>query len=339
MSGLRRYIVTLCVVLGGWLSVAAGEPVRIESARFVPDSVLIGDHFDLVMEVVSREGYAVGFPSIANAGEGKIELLEEGGVDTLSVAGGDYRLRKRWRMTSFEPAKYSIDSLGVLYTDGRTVDTLYAPNALELTVQMMPVDTAQKTIYDIKQPLKMPVLFGEVVETGGRVLGVLIALAAVVVAVVFVVRKLRRKGAEAEKPKEPAHIVAIRELESLHNQKLWQNGKVKEYYSRLTEILREYLDGRYGVGAMEMTTDEIVVAMKGLSLTKKQSSLLGELLAESDLVKFAKYIPAEEYHEEAYNTVYYFVEESKEVAEEVVSPEAQNLEGVVAQEKREVADE
>lgn len=339
MSGLRRYVVALCVVLGGWLSVVAGEPVRIESARFVPDSVLIGDHFDLVMEVVSRDGYAVGFPTITNVGEGKIELLEEGGIDTLSMGDGNYHLRKRWRMTSFEPAMYNIDSLGVLYSDGRTVDTLYAPNALELAVQMMPVDTAQKTIYDIKQPLKMPILFGEVVETGSMVLGVLVALAAVVMAVIAVVRRLRRKGDEVAKPQEPAHVVAIRELEMLHNQKLWQNGKVKEYYSRLTEILREYLDGRYGVGAMEMTTDEIVVAMKGLSLTKKQSASLGELLTESDLVKFAKYIPAEEYHEEAYNTVYYFVEESKEIAEEVVSPEAQSLEGVVAQEKREVADE
>ena len=339
MSGLRRYIVALCAVLGGWLSVVAGEPVRIESARFVPDSVLIGDHFDLVMEVVSREGYAVGFPTITNVGEGKIELLEEGKIDTLSMGDGKYHLRKKWRMTSFEPAMYNIDSLGVLYTDGRTVDTLYAPNALELAVQMIPVDTAQKTIYDIKQPLRMPVLFGEVVETGSRVLGVLVALAALVLAVVLVVRKLRRKGGEAEKPKEPAHVVAIRELEALHNQKLWQNGKVKEYYSRLTEILRAYLAGRYGVGAMEMTTDEIVVSMKSLALTKKQSASLGELLAESDLVKFAKYIPTEEYHEEAYNTVYYFVEESKEIAEEVVSPEAHSLEGVVPQEKREVADE
>lgn len=339
MSGLRRYVVALCVVLGGWLSVVAGEPVRIESARFVPDSVLIGDHFDLVMEVVSRDGYAVGFPTITNVGEGKIELLEEGKIDTLSMGDGNYHLRKKWRMTSFEPAMYNIDSLGVLYSDGRTVDTLYAPNALELAVQMIPVDTAQKTIYDIKQPLKMPILFGEVVETGSMVLGVLVALAAVVMAVIVVVRRLRRKGDEVVKPQEPAHVVAIRELEMLHNQKLWQNGKVKEYYSRLTEILREYLDGRYGVGAMEMTTDEIVVAMKGLSLTKKQSASLGELLTESDLVKFAKYIPAEEYHEEAYNTVYYFVEESKEIAEEVVSPEAQSLEGVVAQEKREVADE
>ena len=135
--------------------------------------------------------------------------------------------------------------------------------------------------------------------------------------------------------KEPAHIVAIRELEKLSNQKLWQNGKVKEYYSRLTEILREYLDGRYGVGAMEMTSDEIVAAMKAAEVEPKYITKLGELLSESDLVKFAKYIPSEECHEESYNTVYYFVEESKEVAEEIVAPEAQNLEEVVPKERKE----
>ena len=336
MRELRRYIVALCMAVGTVFAASAQRGVEIVEARFEPDSVLLGDHFDLVLEVAAPEGYGVGFPSInGEFAEGKIELLKEREVDTVRLAEGRVQLRKRWRMTSFEPAVYSLDSIGVLYSDGRRIDTLFASEPLHLEVQMIPVDTAQKTIYDIKQPLPMPVLFGEVVETGVNVLGVLVALAALVVAVLLIVRAARRKGSEESKPKEPAHIVAIRHLEMLHNQKLWQNGKVKEYYSRLTEILREYLAGRYGVGAMEMTTDEIVAAMKKVELSPKHISSLGILLAESDLVKFAKYLPNEEYHEEAYNTVYYFVEESKEVAEEIVALEAQNLEEVVPEERKE----
>lgn len=307
---------------------------RVVEAKFAPDSVLIGDHFDLILEVEVAEDSRVAFPTIgADFAEGRIELLKEGKLDTLSVKDGRYHLRKSYRLTSFEPATYHIDSLALLCGSLRGLDTLLAPEALVLDVTMMPVDTAQKTIYDIKQPLPMPLKVAEFAGYAG--MGVVIAaiVAGLALLIISVVRK--RKDPESSKPKEPAHVIAIRSLETLSNQKLWQNGKIKEYYSRLTEIFREYLDGRYGVAAMEMTTDEIVGAMREIGLTKKQIASLGELLMESDLVKFAKHTPAVEYHEEAYTTVYYFVEESKEVAEVVVKPEEQEIAGVtVAEEEK-----
>lgn len=337
MRGLKRYIIALCMSVGVVFAAAAQRGVEIVGARFEPDSVLLGDHFDLVLEVAAPEGYGVGFPSITSEfAEGKIELLEERKLDTTKLAEGSIQLRKRWRMTSFEPAMYSLDSLAVLYTDGVRVDTLFASEPLHLQVQMMPVDTAQKTIYDIKQPLKAPLKLGEV---GGYSLAGLGVAAVVAGLVLFIVLRLRKRKHTIEERREPPHVVAIRHLEMLHNQKLWQNGKIKEYYTRLTEILREYLAGRYGVGAMEMTTDEILSAMKAAEVEPKHTANLGSLLAESDLVKFAKYTPSEESHEEYYNMVYYFVEESKEIKEEVVAPEAQNIEGVVAEERKEGADE
>lgn len=333
MRGLRRYIVALCVAVGAVLSAAAQEGVRIESARFEPDSVLLGDHFDLVMDVFAPEGYTVDFPTITpDFAEGKIELIEDKMLDTLRRADGGYHLRKRWRLTSFEPAEYNIGSLGLLWTDGSQVDTLFATEPLTLQVAMIPVDTAQKTIYDIKQPLPMPVTIEEVVAAGVNVLAIVVAVGAVVALIVFVVLRLRKKKRTTAEKQEPPHVVAIRHLEALHNQKLWQNGKIKEYYTRLTEILREYLAGRYGVGAMEMTTDEIVAAMKDVAVEPKHAANLGALLAESDLVKFAKYTLAEENHEEYYNMVYYFIEESKAVAEAVVTPEKLEIGEVVTTE-------
>lgn len=337
MRGLKRYIIALCMSVGVVFAAVAQRGVEIVGARFEPDSVLLGDHFDLVLEVAAPEGYGVGFPSITSEfAEGKIELLEERKLDTTKLAEGSIQLRKRWRMTSFEPAMYSLDSLAVLYTDGVRVDTLFASEPLHLQVQMMPVDTAQKTIYDIKQPLKAPLKLGEV---GGYTLLGLGVAAVVAGLVLLLLSRLRKRKQTTEERREPPHVVAIRHLEMLHNQKLWQNGKIKEYYTRLTEILREYLAGRYGVGAMEMTTDEILSAMKAAEVEPKHIANLGALLAESDLVKFAKYTPSEESHEEYYNMVYYFVEESKEIKEEIVTPEAQNIEGVVAEERKEGVDE
>jgi hypothetical protein len=336
MKTKRRYIVLLVALVVALCGVA-GEPVKIKDARFEPGSVLIGDHFDLVIEVECEEGSGVGFPAIGpEFAEGRIELLEDGRVDTLS-SEGCYLLRKNYRMTSFEPASYRLDSLAVLAASAEGIDTLYAPRALELEVQIMPVDTAQKSIYDLKQPMKAPLM---VEEFSGWVV-MIVFVSAVLAALIYVIaRSVRRRGGavEEELPKRPPHIVAIGALEELHNQKLWQNGRVKEYYSRLTEIFRTYLAGRFGVGALEMTTEEIVAAMKSLTLTPKQMADLVALLTESDLVKFAKFIPEAESNEAAYYTIYYFVEESKEVAEEVVSPEEQEIE-VVTPKEEEKSDE
>jgi hypothetical protein len=106
---------------------------------------------------------------------------------------------------------------------------------------------------------------------------------------------------------------------------LWQEGKHKQYYSGLTDILRAYIAGQWGVGALEMTSDEIIEALKGLTLSDKQRGGVTELLRESDLVKFAKYIPVEDSPEASYYKVYYFVEESKEVEGEFVAMDSEGV--------------
>lgn len=336
MRELRRVVVLLIALVGVTAGVAAEGPVRLLGVRFEPAEVLIGDHFELIMDVEAEDGSGVAFPAIDGSfAEGRIELLEDRGIDTLAVEGGTYRLRKSYRLTCFEPAQYRIDSVGVLGFDGNKIDTLFSPAGLEIEVALMPVDTAQKTIYDIRQPLEAPLV---VEEFSGYVFFALFAAAVLASLVWLVVSRSRRaKGREEQEalPRVAPHIVAIRSLERLANQKLWQNGRYKEYYSRLTEILREYLSGRFGVGAMEMTSDEIVEALKGVEVTEAQRKKLESLLRESDLVKFAKHTPDGETNEESYTVVYYFVEETKEVAEEIVAPEEQRLEGVSVEEKME----
>lgn len=324
MKRLVSWILCALMVLCAEGAVAQSDlgHLRIKGAEFAPAEVMIGDHFWLEIDVEvddAKEGepVQVAFPAITpEFTEGRIELLEERPTDTVGHAEGVWQLRKRYRLTSFEPAEYSIDSLGVLWYDGVDLDTVFTASPLRLKVEMMPVDTAQKTIYDIKQPLKTPLV---VEEFSGYVAWGLVVVLALISAIYLIATRTRKAKAEVQesRPKEAPHIVAIRRLEMLSTQKLWQNGDYKQYYTRLTDILRDYLDGRYGVGAMEMTTDEIVAAIKGLELTKKQVSALGDLLREADLVKFAKHTPDVESNEASYYTVYYIVEETKEVAEEI----------------------
>ena len=141
-------------------------------------------------------------------------------------------------------------------------------------------------------------------------------------------RYLKKRGATlgglfAPAPALPPHVEAIQALEELHNRKLWQNNRHKQYYSGLTDILRSYIARRWEVGAMEMTTDEILGALRPLDLPDKARMDLTAILREGDLVKFAKATPDAETNENAYLKAYYFVEETKPATEQA-EPNAEN---------------
>jgi hypothetical protein len=159
----------------------------------------------------------------------------------------------------------------------------------------------------------MPFIFAEISDyvTYGAI--ALIILALVAWAVVWMVaRELkRRKSIVKPKPAIPPHIVAVKALEELANRKLWQNGKYKLYYSSLTSILKVYIVGRWGVGALEMTTDEIMVALQGIEMPNDSRASLIAILRTADMVKFAKAQPEAEENEENYTRAYYFVENTK----------------------------
>ena len=152
-------------------------------------------------------------------------------------------------------------------------------------------------------------------------------LAALLIAVAVYVLLLKRgRGllAALRGPADPPHVAAIKQLEKLHTQKLWQSGKSKQYYTGLTDILREYLAGRYNFQAMEMTSAEIIARIRELSVEERASKRLGSLLEVADFVKFAKYEPDAVQNEDAYQDAYYFVEETKQLPPELQPQQAGN---------------
>lgn len=110
----------------------------------------------------------------------------------------------------------------------------------------------------------------------------------------------------------PAHKIALQKLNELKISKLWQKGEVKEYQSQLTYTIREYLENRYDIQALESSTDEIVKALKASNFDPKDEADLKTILQVADLVKFAKANPSGEIHEEFLNTAFSFVEKTKE---------------------------
>jgi dimeric dUTPase (all-alpha-NTP-PPase superfamily) len=113
----------------------------------------------------------------------------------------------------------------------------------------------------------------------------------------------------------PAHRIALDKLHELEQKELWQSGKIKEYQSQLTHVIREYLENRYKVLALEMTTDEIITSLKKIHFETNLVEKLRNILHVADLVKFAKSKPKVSIHQEFMDMARDFVLETKEEEE------------------------
>ena len=330
MKLLRYIIIYVSALVTTMVAVAQNEAPTITS-HLSADTVMIGDRVTLTVEVEKDVMQHIIFPSFdfkqtdgEEQPESSIEVIHDFAPDTLSQEGRRVRLRKRYEMAVYDEGIYRMGKAQVLYLDKNLVDTLFAEREEELFVKTFQIDSTMTTVRDLKPQMTLKLRFAEF----GGYLGIALAAALLLAGLIYLlVRYLHKRGKRISDlfkpaPPVPAHILAIEALEKLHNEKLWQNDKHKLYYSGLSDILRTYLAGRFEVGAMEMTTDEIDDALRAVDIEQKQKMNLLAVLRDADLVKFAKATPDAEENELAYDKAYHFVEETKpvEVVEEEDEP-------------------
>ncbi|MCU0359100.1 MAG: hypothetical protein MUF75_00050 [Bacteroidia bacterium] len=184
-------------------------------------------------------------------------------------------------------------------------------NPLFLEVHTVPTDTSASKLKDIKPPLletfNWKWYLEEIIWTG--VIFLLIGVAILI----WYFRSLRHKETEPEpeKPKVPAHILALQNLERIQNEQIWKEGKIKEYYSEISDTVRQYIEDRYGLPALESTTDEIMHAFRSQVIDPESKEKLQHLLRLSDLVKFAKLFPEEHEHNLSLKEAFEFVNGTK----------------------------
>lgn len=125
-----------------------------------------------------------------------------------------------------------------------------------------------------------------------------------------------------EEPKLPPHEQAIKELDEIKQQKLWQQGRSKEYYTLITDTLRKYIEERFGINAMEMTSGEILELIRKNSEAQSVYDNLRQILQLADFVKFAKMNPLPDENDLSMMNAYLFVNQTK--VEEMQEPESTN---------------
>ena len=270
---------------------------------------MIGQRMELTLHVDVDGDLAFQLPLLTDSLGEQLEIHSFIGADTTR-SEGRMQVDHRYLITGFEEGSQVIPALPVSYEfRGRTDTALSMPVVVQ--VYLPEVDTTQP-IRPIKPPINTPLSLREALPWIALGMGGLLLL----VAVFFLVRYLRSRHSGEEgmlpgKPREPAHVIAFRELDELKAQKLWESGRVKQFYTRLTEISRQYIERQYAIPAMESTTDEILHAFrKSNPEDPVLDDMLKEVLELADLVKFAREDPLPVENQGNLNNVYLFVQKT-----------------------------
>jgi hypothetical protein len=145
----------------------------------------------------------------------------------------------------------------------------------------------------VKEPILIPL---DILEIILWVLLVLVLLSIIY----FLIKKFtKKKNTELKEPEIvlPSYVIALTKLDALEKEKLWQSGKVKEYHSRITEIIREYFEKRFSIPALELTSTEQVTLLEKISDATPVLRITVEFFTNADLVKFAKFNPVPDLNE------------------------------------------
>ncbi|MEZ5040752.1 MAG: hypothetical protein R2828_12685 [Saprospiraceae bacterium] len=273
------------------------------SAVLSTNEILIGDQVKMELDISFPAGTMMELVDLSGLEKTTgIELLKVYPIDTVPAENG-YLLHQSLIITSFDSGHYMLPQIPVTFLKNDQREIARTNNLL-LIVNPYPIsqDTVQL------QPIKGIVAEAKTIED---YLPVLIGLAVVVLLglIGYFIYK-RRQNRNAAPPvfvKPPPFEVAMKKIEHLREAKLWQQNKIKEYQSELTFILREYLEDRFHIKALESTTDEIIADLRKIAVEDNWQAELSKILQTADLVKFAKAIPPVEVHAAGLDTLESFV--------------------------------
>lgn len=267
------------------LSVSAEAQVSVEQ-KIDSMVIVLGDQTRLELSVTAPKGSKVSWPHFKRSQQitPGVEVLSQTEPDTADVDGGNIKVTGQFTLTSFDEHVYAIPGIKVK-VNGKT----YAGNTLALKVLTMPVDTAHMDkIYPPKDVQDNPFEWSE----WAPMLWMSLLLIALCLLAFYMFVRLRQNKPVITRIRIVKRILphekALSEIEKIKEEHMQASEDQKEYYTKLTETLRKYIQERFGFNAMEMTSGEIIAHLQENG-DRKMIDELKELFTTADLVKFAKY--------------------------------------------------
>ena len=317
---MKKYVLFLMAVfflLGGLRAQEVEVEGKVESTE-----VQVGKPFTLDLSLKVPYGWFVEWNDFAiDTLSGQLDIIKRSEVERIADADSNVIVKQQLTLMTFDTGQIQLPAVGLTYAKSfDDPDRLKAyTDPIRLYSTTMTVDTtlAYKSIVE---PIAAPIQMKEVFPW---ILVVLLLVLAVFG--VWYWRKHRKTKVDAEGniirgPVIPPYDKAVDDLKKLREEKMWQSGKVKEYFSSLTDIAREYIEGQFGVNAVEMATDDILEEIKPLHFSKETYNKLNDTMEVADLVKFAKYSASTLESDTALSSMTEFVNESYAHYQKTMSP-------------------
>ncbi len=286
---LKHILLLTCIALSG-ANLVAQQPDALVDKK----EILIGEQAQLTLSIaVPKENMPlIAFPVIGDTIVGGVEVLRRSAIDTLPTSDEvkETRLEQRLWITSFDTGFYAIPPF-TFDVDGDRMST----RAFLLTVKGVEIDTT-KGIHDIRDIYEVNLDWRDYVSAYWPYAA---GAAAVLVAIIAAILLYRRMRARAKaRPKEQApvvqkapHLRALEALERIRQERLYANDKTKQYFTELTDALRDYIEAVFDMPAHELTSAQILSRLRYADLPKGEMQKLRSLLNLADMVKFAKEKP------------------------------------------------
>lgn len=278
----------------------------VVSAKMDSSAIWMGEQTSIKLEVVQDKDAQLLMLIPSDTLTKGVEVLSVTKGDTTDIKNNRIQINSEIIITSFDSGFYYIPPIKCLLDK----DT-FATEPLSLKVVPVEVDQTNLDLKDIKDVWSPRfVLFDFIPGYVWIILLVLLLIAAAVYAYLrFFKKEALAKAQEASQI--PPYEKAMDKLLKLKEEKLWQAGQDKLYYTRLIDILREYLDLRFGINAMEMTSTQILSSLRANSETKLVEKNMKSILEVADFVKFAKMRPLPDDNEASMRNAINFVKETK----------------------------
>lgn len=292
----------------------------IVSATLDSTTLFIGDQTDLHLRATGEVGELVTMPVLDKELIPGVEIVDRTIVDTISLKDGRVQYDQYLTLTSFEDSLFYIAPLPFVSGD----DTIWSEGLTLNVVQPFEMDTTDMAITDIKGVYKAPIWWWGIF----RWVLLALLLAGVGVAGYYLITYLQSRKSEEDgnevktEPLRPAEEVALEKLDAIKEKKIWQQGQVKEYYTQLTDVVREYIARRFEVSSVEQTSDETLRDIRPLLNERKDLyDQLRKMLTLADLVKFAKWSTTPDENELSLRNAYSFVKETATKSQEELKVE------------------
>ena len=295
-----------------WISALSLLSQTVVKATIDSTHILIGQQTKIHIEIAADKDRQLQLPMISDYLTKGVEVLDISKIDTFNIGNDRIQMKYNYLITSFDSALYLLPPFKVI----AGLDTVFSAE-LALKVSTVPVDTESKQFYDIKNIRKPPFVLMDYLPTILLILAILAAIALITYIIYRLINKKSLIPFVKEEPYVPPHIRAISRLDEIKLEKLWQAGRMKEYHSEITETLRIYIEERFDVGAMEMTSGEILNDIKKCGEADAGYDNLKQILILADFVKFAKYKPLPDENELSMMNAYLFVNNTKKEEEKI----------------------